>query len=147
MSRNPNSLLLVLVQGLMLIYLFLSGTVVPVNIVSGVFFVSGFILMFWAFWTLRNSTFQITPDLAPESVLITNGPYSFSRHPMYGGIMLIVLSLLLNSFDNLRAIAALILFIDLLVKCSIEDHQLEKRFGKDYKDYEAKTKKLIPFLY
>ncbi len=103
--------------------------------------------MFWAFWTMRNSTFQITPDLAPESVLITNGPYSFSRHPMYGGIMLIVISLLLNSFDNLRAVAALILFIDLLIKCSIEDHQLEKCFGKEYKNYEAKTKKLIPFLY
>jgi len=147
MSRNPISLLLVLVQSLMLTVLFLSGPVVPTTLLSGIFFLIGFLLLFWAFWTMRTSTFQITPDLAPGSILVTNGPYSFTRHPMYGGIMLISISLLLNSFDTSRLIAVVILFADLLFKASLEDHYLEKHFGKEYKNYEEKTQKLIPFIY
>lgn len=96
---------------------------------------------------MRTSTFQITSDLAPGSILITNGPYSFTRHPMYGGIMLISISLLLNSFDTSRLIAVIILFVDLLFKATLEDHYLEKHFGKEYKNYEEKTQKLIPFIY
>ncbi|MDQ5901250.1 MAG: hypothetical protein QG600_828 [Patescibacteria group bacterium] len=61
--------------------------------------------------------------------------------------MLISISLLLNSFDTSRLIAVIILFIDLLFKATLEDHYLEKHFGKEYKNYEEKTQKLIPFIY
>lgn len=103
--------------------------------------------MFWAFWTMRTTTFQITPDLAPESVLITNGPYSYTRHPMYGGLILVIFALLLNTFDGLRLFASIILILDLLLKSKLEDIYLEKRFGVEYKKYEEKTKRLIPFIY
>ena len=147
MSRNPTSLLLVLIQSLMLAFLFLNGPVIPTTLFIGLLEIGGIILMFWAIWTMRTTTFQITPDLAPESVLIINGPYSFIRHPMYTGLLLIVIALLFNAVDTLRVTAALVLLVAILIKAGIEENQLEKRFGKDYKEYEKKTKRFIPFVY
>lgn len=147
MSRNPTSLMLVAIQGLMLTYLFLGGVVVPNTILVGLLELGGFALAFWGIWTLRTSTIQITPDVAPESVLITNGPYSYIRHPMYAGILLVVIGLLLNDFSWLRFIAVVILFIDLIVKTEYEEILLVKHFKKEFRDYQKKTYRFIPFIY
>lgn len=147
MSRNPKSLLLVFTQALMLIYLFLSGPVAPRNIIIGALELLGIILGLWALWTMRVSTFQITPDVAPGSVLVTNGPYSFIRHPMYTAVLIIALGLLLNEFTWLRFVASIILAIDLMIKTIYEEQLLLKHFNKEYEDYQKKTKRFIPFIY
>ncbi len=147
MSRNPKSLLLVFTQALMLIYLFLSGPVAPRNIIVGTLEILGIILGLWALWTMRISTFQITPDVAPGSVLVTNGPYSFIRHPMYTAVLLIAFGLLLNEFNILRLVATIILVIDLIIKTIYEEQLLLKHFKKEYEDYQKKTKRFIPFIY
>lgn len=108
---------------------------------------AGFFLMFWSIWTMRTTTFQITPDLAPESILITNGPYSFIRHPMYSGLGLIVIALLLNAPSPLRMVAVGILLAALLIKTKIEENQMEERFNADFKAYAKKTKRFIPYVY
>lgn len=146
MSRNPTSLLLVFTQALMLTYLFLSGAVIPTSIFPGLLEALGLLLGFWSIWTMRVSTFQITPDVAPESVLVTNGAYSYIRHPMYTALLIVAVGLLLNFFTPLRLIAVGILFINLLIKVHYEESLLSKHF-KEYREYQKKTKRFLPFIY
>lgn len=147
MSRNPKSLLLVFVQALMLVYLFLSGPVLPSSVLSGAFLIIGISMGLWATWCMRITTIQITADVAPDSNLVTDGPYEFIRHPMYTAVLLIGVGLLLNNFSSLRLFAFILLLIDFVLKADYEETLLGKFFNKGYADYKKKTKKFIPFLY
>lgn len=149
MSHNPKSLLLVFTQSLMLIYLFLNGPVLPANPLAAFFEVTGVFLILWALWTMRVSTYQVTADIAPESVLITNGPYSYIRHPMHTGLLLVVLALITNDLTLARLFAGVILLFDVLIQMDYEEQLMlrHNRHAKDYEHYQKETKKLIPFLY
>lgn len=147
MSRNPKSLFLVFIQGLMLIALFLSGPVIPNNIVSWILEVGGLFLGFWAVWTMRVTNFHITADVAPGSVLVANGPYSFIRHPMYAAVLLVAFGLLINTFTWIRFGAVTILFVDLIIKADYEEILLTRYFKKEYVEYQKKTARFLPFVY
>ncbi|CAN5149698.1 isoprenylcysteine carboxylmethyltransferase family protein [soil metagenome] len=144
---NPKSLLLVFVEGLLLIYLFLSGPVLPNNTLVGILELVGLVVGLWSIWVMRITSIQITADVAPDSNLITDGPYEFVRHPMYLAIIIVCLGLLLNGITSTRIIALILLIIDLVIKSHYEEKLLIKYFKKGYEDYQKKTKKLIPFIY
>jgi len=146
-SRNPKSLLLVFAQSLLLLYLFLSGPVVPNNLVSGILEVVGVGLGLWSIYAMRITTLQITADVPPDSNLISDGPYKFIRHPMYLGVLLVALGLLINVDTPLRILAFLLLAFDIIIKANYEEMLLIKYFKEGYKDYQQKTKKFIPFVY
>lgn len=147
MSRNPKSLLLVLVQALLLFYIFISGSVIPTNPLSSLLELGGIGLGLWSLWSMRMTSIQITADVAPDSNLIIDGPFEFIRHPMYLAVIIVVFGLLLNEITTLRLIAALLLACDLILKANYEETLLTKYFEKGYEDYQKKTKKFIPFIY
>jgi protein-S-isoprenylcysteine O-methyltransferase Ste14 len=146
LSRNPVSLLIIAVYLVGLIYLFQSGPVEPQSFLVGLLYGAGITLGLWAIWTLRTTTWRITPEVANGAILIENGPYTYLRHPMYLAVLLVALGLLLNDVTLLRTIALLVIFGALLLKIHYEETHLHRSFSR-YKDYMQKTKKLIPFVY
>lgn len=147
MSGNPKSLLLVFVQGLLLIYLFISGPVLPSNALAGILELVGVLIGLYAIWAMRVTTIQITADVAPDSNLVTDGPYEWVRHPMYLAVMLVCLGLLVNSATTTRIVAVILLGIDFVIKANYEEVLLMKFFKKGYEDYQKKTKRFIPLIY
>lgn len=146
MSRNPISILLVVVQLAALGIIFFSGPVFPQALFLKTVFTAGGLLGVWSFWEMRKSKLQATPDVAPGSKLIKSGPYRFIRHPMYTGLLIITISILLSYFSPLRLFAAVILTVDLLAKIRYEEKLLNKYF-KEYSLYSKSTWRLIPFVY
>lgn len=147
MSSNPKSLMLILAQGLLLIYLFISGPVLPSNALAGILELVGVLVGLYAIWAMRVTTIQITADVAPDSNLVSDGPYEWVRHPMYLAVMLVCLGLLINSATTIRIIAVILLGIDFVIKANYEEVLLIKFFKKGYEDYQKKTKRFIPFIY
>lgn len=147
MSRNPKSLVLVLAQSLLLLHLFLTGPVVPTNLLSRILEFGGVGLGLWSLWSMRITAIQITSDVAPDSNLVTDGPFEFIRHPMYLAVILVSIGLLLNMVTTLRVLSTLLLAANLVIKANYEEMLLVKYFKKNYEDYQRKTKKFIPFIY
>lgn len=92
-----------------------------------------------------NTHLSPFPTPIKGSSLISNGVYTWVRHPIYSGILLGLLGLSLyyqSAYKIGIVIALLILFY---FKSSYEEQRLEAVFA-EYPDYKVRTKRFIPFL-
>lgn len=101
----------------------------------------------WLFWPavslfLRNKT-GIRP-FTPATVLVTDGPYRFTRNPMYLGLdaMLTGLALLLNSAWALAVVPciAMVLHFRFVLR---EERFLEDAFGQAYREYCGRVRRWL----
>lgn len=72
----------------------------------------------------------------PTTALVVDGPYRFTRNPMYVGFTLIYLgvTLLVNTLWPLLLLPAVLLVMEFLV-IRREERYLERKFGDDYRAY------------
>jgi len=107
-------------------------------------FVPGFILGFWAMRvnTYLSDAVRIQEDRGHK--VCRTGPYKYVRHPMYTGIIFVMLCLpfALGSFFAL--IPAIIIVALFVIRTSLEDKTLQEELP-GYKEYTKTVRfKLIP---
>lgn len=81
-------------------------------------------------------------------VLITGGAYRFVRNPMYAGFIVFIvpgISLILN--NPLIILSSIVMLLVFKMNIHREEQYLKQRFGRDYRDYTAKVKQIIPFVW
>jgi protein-S-isoprenylcysteine O-methyltransferase Ste14 len=81
----------------------------------------------------------------PKGELITSGPYSMVKHPLYTSVALLVLpwiGFLLNTW--LGALIGVILYIGSRVFARTEEAELSETFGASWDEYSSTVK--IPWL-
>jgi protein-S-isoprenylcysteine O-methyltransferase Ste14 len=81
----------------------------------------------------------------PRGELITTGPYSLVKHPLYTGVALLVLpwiGFLLNTW--LGAVIGIVLYIGSRVFAPAEEAELSKSFGTAWDEYRTSVK--MPWL-
>lgn len=82
--------------------------------------------------------------IQPATVLVTEGPYRFSRNPMY--LSLLFLYLALGLWFRVTWALALLPVVVLLMQLGIinrEEHYLERRFGEPYREYRRRVRRWL----
>jgi protein-S-isoprenylcysteine O-methyltransferase Ste14 len=91
---------------------------------------------------------SVSLDVREQHVLMTNGIYRYVRHPMYAAFWLWAIAQALLLPNWIAGFAAMvgfgILFFDRLPR---EEQLMLETFGDDYRDYIARTHRLIPGIY
>lgn len=100
----------------------------------------------WAVLTMKPNRVTPLPELRRDAKLVTRGPYRWVRHPMYTGVLLATLALVVNKFTLVRAAVWLGLLADLLLKLNYEETLLAQCF-LEYAAYRQRTRRLLPFVY
>jgi protein-S-isoprenylcysteine O-methyltransferase Ste14 len=129
---------------------FLGFQLVPAGGFFGLFGVgvcaAGFAFCFWARHTLGGN-WSGTVTLKKDHELIQRGPYSLSRHPMYTGILTGMLgaALTVGQVGNFLGVA--LLTFAMVRKMGLEETYMSCHFGRRYRHYSKKVRRLVPFVY
>lgn len=76
--------------------------------------------------------------------LVTTGIYKYVRHPMYASLLFLGWGGFLKDINLYTIILILIISIALFITCKVEEREMMKKFGDEYKVYMKKTKMWIP---
>lgn len=104
-------------------------------------------LRLWAIRTLGKA-FTTTVQIVKDHQLITDGPYSWIRHPSYLGAFLAFVGggIFLQSWIG-TLVAFSCMMIAYYIRISAEEKTLNKAFGNAYLNYSRKTVRMIPFVW
>jgi protein-S-isoprenylcysteine O-methyltransferase Ste14 len=115
----------------------LGGSPLLVFVVDGLtslVFLAAIILMGKAFTQIH----------AAQDQLVTDGLYTYVRHPQYSALFLLIVSLLIQWPALLSWLMAPILFITYLRLARREEREMIEKFGDRYLIYRAQTPAFLP---
>ena len=112
------------------------GLVLPADIIATL----GLAYSVWGLAYLRRS-FSIIPEARR---LVTGGPYSLSRHPVYLGEVVTAIGINLATAGWLGALAILYFVICELLRIRWEEGVLSRTFPGDYPAYARRVPRYVP---
>ena len=80
----------------------------------------------------------------PPERLVTEGPYTYCRNPMYLGHIIFLIGLALSLRSWLASVIALASAIWFQRRVIRDERRLAERFGREYADYMERVKRWIP---
>lgn len=105
--------------------------------------IGGLVLEFWASGLFQKAGTNVVP-YKPATALVTEGPYRFSRNPMYVGFSITYLGLALGLQSPIAmALLAPCLLVMGWGVIAREERYLEAKFGQAYLDYKAKVRRWL----
>jgi protein-S-isoprenylcysteine O-methyltransferase len=109
--------------------------------------VGGLALRLWS-QAVLGRYYTSTLRHAAEQPVLTSGPYRLLRHPGYGGMLLAWLGAGLATANWAAALAvALLMVVAYWYRIAAEEAMLLGAFGDRYKEYMARTWRLVPYVY
>ncbi|MHA1959534.1 MAG: methyltransferase [Candidatus Thorarchaeota archaeon] len=99
-------------------------------------------------WIHVNLGRQYSAELAIQEGhdLVTSGPYSRTRHPMYTVLNLFSISLSITTSSLLIILFAILVAIPFPWIARKEEEMLLEQFGDDYREYMERTGRFFPRL-
>ena len=104
------------------------------NLIGALLVIQGWTSIYKNYWTKGEG----------QGKLVTNGIYTYIRHPQYAGFMLITLGLLVHWATIPLLIMWPILMFMYYRLAKREEKDMEKEFGNQYLEYKKKTSMFFP---
>ena len=84
--------------------------------------------------------------LTPAHALVQRGPYALVRHPIYLGLLVAQLGMIV-ALGEVRALVFVYGIDRLLKKLPLEEAALRKEYPMEYEQYARRAWKLVPFVW
>lgn len=115
----------------------------PIPIAGGILIVAGVALGLWGVRTMHRAGTAVRPR-RPVTALVTDGPFRYTRNPLYVALVAIYVGIALSS-------GVLWLFVTLIpalwaLRWKIvkgEEQFLEMKFGAAYRAYKARVRRWV----
>jgi len=116
-----------------------------VALVGAIICTLGTIFTLWARHVIANNW---SSDVAfkKEHELVERGPYSIVRHPIYTGMLIMVLGTAIVAGALAQFVAIAFVFVGFWIKMKQEEALLTAHFPNEYPAYQERTKRILPFV-
>jgi protein-S-isoprenylcysteine O-methyltransferase Ste14 len=112
------------------------------------------VIAFGSVWIVMSAVgtlgkeWSVTARLVEGHRLATAGPYRFIRHPIYTGMlgMLLATGLAISHGASLL-IAVVVFFTGTIIRMRVEERLLREQFGQEFEDYRKQVAALIPGIF
>jgi len=115
----------------------------PSNLTGVLLGLLGLLIMVWGRNTFQKQGVLLRPG-SKSRTIVKNGPFTFTRNPMYLGMIttLLGVSIILGSLISLIAPAIMFLVLN-FYHIPFEERLMKKTFGKKYLEYKKKVRRWI----
>jgi protein-S-isoprenylcysteine O-methyltransferase Ste14 len=110
------------------------------------------ILLFLSIYVVITGYLLLKRDGKPDknfentSLLVKSGIYGYIRHPLYLSIFLLGTGVVLKDPGPLQLLLGIINLIAVFITARIEENEMIRKFGSEYREYMNETKMFIPFI-
>lgn len=120
-----------------------AGSQATIEILGMVFLAAGLLLILWGMITFARSRTAILP-MRSASLIVTHGPYRFTRNPMYTGMALSYIggAMVANSLWALLTLPLVLFALNRLV-ISREERYLSSAFPEEYESYRLSVRRWL----
>jgi len=106
--------------------------------------VVGVVVPAWAVWLFRREGTEIDPTSPANRKLVAEGPYRFTRNPMYLGLVLIALGIAFWVGPWPMFIAPIAIFATAnFVHIPYEEAKMARQFDAAYADYVRRVRRWV----
>ncbi|MBV1856347.1 methyltransferase family protein [Catellatospora tritici] len=108
---------------------------------------AGLAVRSWAVVTLGRS-FRTFIEVDADQVVVTDGPYRWVRHPSYTGLLLVTVGFGLGVGNWLSlAVCVVVPLAGLLPRIAVEESEMTRVLGEQYRSYQRVSYRLVPGLW
>ena len=100
-------------------------------------------ILIFLFGLIFDLTVLYTLRKAKIDKPFTNGPYKYSRHPIYLALFLIIISISIMSLSWIFLLIVIIAAVHQLIAAPAEEQYCLKKYGKEYQEYMERTPRWI----
>ena len=79
--------------------------------------------------------------------LVTTGPYRYIRHPLYASLLFLAWGTLLKAVTPSTLVMVGVATVALIATARAEEVATTRQFGQSYRDYMARTRLFVPFVF
>ncbi len=126
-------------------YAWTSMQPVAMRLAGLILFIGGVVLNVYS-RIILGSAHNTARKFSKPNRLIQHGPYRYIRHPIYSSILLMGLGFELSVASYLFFIV-LVLVVVVVFFYTVKEEKKIKNWFPQYKDYQNRTKKFIPFIF
>jgi protein-S-isoprenylcysteine O-methyltransferase Ste14 len=119
----------------------------PYNFVGILFIPVGMFLVIWANYALLwigRIGFKDREPMQRPSRLVLVGPYKFTRNPIYFGVLLMMLGLVIVWSSIVTALLLIVVYVIFrFVFIRREEVILEEEFGEEYREFKKRVRRWV----
>lgn len=118
-----------------------------IAVVADLLIVTGVVLRLWAIRHLGRF-FTVDVGIQSEQRVVQDGPYRFVRHPSYSASLIALTGIACLTFNWLGFFTIVAgCLVAYWIRISVEEKVLISNLGDAYRQYSARTKRLIPWVF